>query len=89
MTKELVAALQSGGTPASFKKVLTNMDEKMTTLSAASDSKVAGAMKEVGVQAAEAAKAADPAEAADNPAFEKAGANLTAACKSAGVTVNF
>jgi hypothetical protein len=38
---------------------------------------------------AEAAEAADPAGAADNPAFQKAGAAITAACKPTGINVNF
>lgn len=91
MRKDFIAAMQSGGgpSPALLKKVLNQMNKKMTTLSAGSDSKVAGAMKKFGAQAAKSAKAADPATAASNSAFEKAGANLTAACKPTGVNVNF
>ncbi|WP_433344212.1 hypothetical protein [Micromonospora sp. CA-111912] len=91
MKAQLVAALQSGEpSPATFKKILTDLEGKMTTLaSTGGDSKVATALKQFGVEAAKAAAAADPANSADNPAFEKAGADITAACKAAGVSVNF
>jgi hypothetical protein len=91
MRNELIKVVQSGGepSPALFKKILTDMNETMTTLSAAGDGEVAEAMKAFGAQAAESAKAADPADAADNPTFEKAGAAVTAACKPTGINVNF
>ncbi|MGW1062821.1 hypothetical protein [Micromonospora rubida] len=91
MKAQFVAAMQSGDpSPAVFKKILTDLDEKLTTLAATgSDGKVATALKQFGVEASKAAAAADPADAADNPAFEKAGADITAACKAAGVSVNF
>lgn len=91
MKAQLVAALQSGEpSPAVFKKILTDLEGKMTTLaSSGGDSKVATALKRFGVEASKAAAEADPANAADNPAFEKAGADITAACKAAGVSVNF
>ncbi|NBE80219.1 hypothetical protein [Micromonospora rubida] len=91
MKAQFVAAMQSGDpSPAAFKKILTDLDEKLTTLaSTGGDSKVAAALKQFGVEASKAAAAADPADAADNPAFEKAGADITAACKAAGVNVNF
>ncbi|SIM66257.1 hypothetical protein [Micromonospora cremea] len=53
------------------------------------DSKVPAALREFGVLASKAAAEPDPAAAADNPAFEKAGADITAACKAVGVSVNF
>ncbi|MER7892933.1 hypothetical protein ABTX15_24235 [Micromonospora sp. NPDC094482] len=87
----LIAAMQSGEpSPADFKKILTEMSEQMATLaSAGGDSDVATAMSSFGAQASKAAAAADPVGAADNAAFEKAGADITAACKAAGVSVNF
>ncbi|WP_447140088.1 hypothetical protein [Micromonospora sp. LZ34] len=91
MKAALVAAMQAGDpSPAVFKQILTDLDQKMTSLvSAGHDSKVATAIKLFGAEASKAAAAADPATAADNPAFEKAGADITAACKTAGVNVNF
>ncbi|MEU8301480.1 hypothetical protein AB0C04_29855 [Micromonospora sp. NPDC048909] len=84
-------AMQSGEpSPADFKKILTEMGEQMATFaSAGGDSGVATAMSRFGAQASKAAAAADPVGAADNPAFEKAGADITAACRAAGVSVNF
>ncbi|RGC66478.1 hypothetical protein C5N14_24070 [Micromonospora sp. MW-13] len=92
MKAELVAALKSGNepSPAMFKKILTALDEKVTALaSTGGDSKVAIALRKFGAEAAKAASATNPADAADNPAFEKAGADITAACKAAGVSVTF
>lgn len=96
MKTAFVAAFQSAGTggvpaPAELKKILTDWDTKMTDLAAAGsqDSKVVAAIQKFGSEAAKAAKAADPATAADNPGFEKAGADITAACKAAGATVKF
>ena len=92
MKAELVTAMSSGEmpTPAVFQKILTGLEAKLTTLAAeGGDSELADALKRFGAEAAKAAKAADPATAADNPAFEKAGADITAACKPTGVNVNF
>jgi hypothetical protein len=92
MKDEFVAALQSGKepTPAALKKILTAFTDRMTAATAtASDSKVTAAVKQMGAEASKAAAAANPIEAADNPDFVKAGSDLTAACKAAGVTVNF
>ncbi len=92
MKAALVAALKAGKdpSPALFRKILTELTEKVTTVAATGvDGKVVTAMNQFGVEAAKAAAAADPAEAADNPAFEKAGKDLAAACKAAGVTVTF
>ncbi|GAA2216648.1 hypothetical protein ACFY2R_05495 [Micromonospora olivasterospora] len=91
MKTKLVAAVQAGkeSDPAMFKEILTGLEQKFTTaVSSGGDSKVATAMKQFATEAGKAASAADPATAADNPAFEKAGADLTAARKTAGVTVN-
>jgi hypothetical protein len=92
MKSSLVAAFQSGEepSPAVFKKILTDLDKEVTSLAeAGGDSKVTAALKKFGTEAAKAAKAADPASAADNSAFEKAGADITAACKASGINVNF
>ena len=92
MKSSLITALQSGEepSPAVFKKILTDLDKEVTSLAeAGGDSEVGAALQKLGSEAAKAAKASDPAEAADNPEFEKAGTEITAACKSAGVDVNF
>ncbi|MEU7590555.1 hypothetical protein AB0A95_30230 [Micromonospora sp. NPDC049230] len=75
-------------TAADFRKILTELGTKATALAAAGgDSKVATALKPFGAEAAKAAAAADPGSAADNPAFLKAGKDLSAACKAVGVSV--
>jgi hypothetical protein len=93
MKASLIESLKSGAepTPAVFKKILTEMNDELTSLAEAggSDSKVTAALKTFGAETAKAAKAADPAAAADNPAYEKAGADVTAACKPTGINVNF
>lgn len=92
MKAALVAAVQSGTepSPALFKKVLTELDEEVTSLAArAGDGPVATALKRFGAEAAKAAAADDPATAADTPAFAKAGTDLAAACRTAGVDINF
>jgi hypothetical protein len=92
MTDAFVAAMTNsagGPSPAVLKKILNEFAADMTAVaaSAGDSSKAAAASKQIGAAAAKAAAAADPAAAAANPAFEKAGANLTAACKAAGVNV--
>ncbi|MGK5445074.1 hypothetical protein ACSNN7_25050 [Micromonospora sp. URMC 105] len=92
MKAKLIAAVSSGQepSPAVFKEILTELDGKVTTLAAAGgDSKVATALKNFGMEASKAAASPDPAQAADNPALEKAGADITAACKASGVSVIF
>lgn len=87
----IAAAMQSAGepSPAVVKKILNGFAEEMTALAAAGgDSKAATASKRVGAEASKAAAAADPTEAADNAAFEKAGGQLAAACKAAGVDLD-
>ncbi|SCL41806.1 hypothetical protein GA0074692_6506 [Micromonospora pallida] len=76
--------------PAAFGKILTDLDQKMTALAASGgDGAVTAGLKQFAAESAKAAKAADPVAAADNPTFEKVGTDLTAACKAAGVDVNF
>ncbi|HEX5597255.1 MAG TPA: hypothetical protein VFX61_14750 [Micromonosporaceae bacterium] len=92
MKAELIAIMKSGKEPstADYKKILTDVVDKLNTLaSAGGDSKVATSIKQLHAEAAKVAAAADPEKAADNPAFEKAGADLTAACKAVGVNANF
>ncbi|MCZ7418254.1 MULTISPECIES: hypothetical protein [unclassified Micromonospora] len=93
MREDLIAAVSSGSepSPALFQKILSGLQNEMTRVAAtgATDSKVVAALEEFGAEAGDAANATDPATAADNPAFEKAGASLSKACKSAGVTVTF
>ncbi|MBQ1025482.1 hypothetical protein [Micromonospora sp. C95] len=93
MREDLVAAVSSGSepSPALFQKILSGLQNEMTRVAdtGASDSKVVAALEEFGAEAGKAANATDPATAADNPAFEKAGASLSKACKSAGVTATF
>jgi hypothetical protein len=93
MKGEFISALQADGgdiKPATYKKILIDMKDEMVALAAeGGDSKVATALKAFGAEAEKAASAADPGTAADNPAFEKAGKDITSACKAAGVTVNF
>jgi hypothetical protein len=92
MKDSFVAAIQAGEqpTPAVLKKILLDFSDTVTTAAAAAgDSKVAAAVKQMAAQASKAAAAPNPIEAADNPVFVKAGSDLTAACKAAGVSVNF
>ncbi|MEU7613351.1 hypothetical protein [Micromonospora sp. NPDC049204] len=91
MKAELLKIATAGEpTAADFKKILADLEKKTVALaSAGGDSKVAAALKSFGAEAGKAAAAADPESAADNGAFEKAGTELTAACKAAGANVNF
>ncbi|MET7879299.1 hypothetical protein [Micromonospora profundi] len=88
MKAELLKIVSAGEpSAADYKKILAGLEERVTTLATAGgDSKLATALKTFGAEAAKAAAAADPATAADNPAFEKAGKDITTACKAAGVT---
>ncbi|MEU4554558.1 hypothetical protein [Micromonospora violae] len=88
MKAELLKVATAGEPSAEdFKKILTEMEKRVTTAAATGDGKVATALRTFGAEAAKAAGAADPATAADNPAFEKAGKDITTACKAAGVNV--
>lgn len=55
----------------------------------AGDGKAATALKEFGAEAGKAGSAADPGTAADNPAMEKAGKDINAACRTAGAPTTF
>ncbi|MFI7574049.1 hypothetical protein [Micromonospora sp. NPDC049497] len=93
MKGALTAALRSGEapSPALFGKVLSGLEKNMTAAAATGNpaSPVTAALTAFSAEAGEAAKAADPATAAADPAFEKAGTTLSAACKKVGVTVTF
>ncbi len=93
MKEALVSALRSGAepSPALFEKTFTDLEKELTTVAAtgAGDSKVVAALGQFSAEAAKAAAAADPGAAADSPAFAKAGANLSAACKKVGVHATF
>ncbi|MFV2101359.1 hypothetical protein [Micromonospora sp. LOL_024] len=93
MRNALVEAVKAGDdpSPALFKEILGGLEEKLVTLAATGtgDSKVAAALGKFGTEAGRAAAAPDPATAADNPAFEKAGVDLSAACKTTGVDATF
>ncbi|WP_181562476.1 hypothetical protein [Micromonospora noduli] len=88
MRTEMVKVATTGdASAADFKKILTGLEQKVTTVASTGDGKLADALRTFAAEAAKAAAAADPATAADNPAFEKAGKDVNAACKAAGVSV--
>jgi hypothetical protein len=88
MRAELVKVATTGdGSPAEFRKVLTDLETEVTTVAATGDSKLTAALRTFAAEASKAAAAADPATAADNPAFEKVGKEISTICKAAGVSV--
>ncbi|MGW5560568.1 hypothetical protein ACWER9_25510 [Micromonospora sp. NPDC003944] len=88
MRAEMVKVATTGeASAADFKKILTGLEQKVTTVAATGDGKLVDALRAFGAEAAKAAAAADPATAADNPAFEKAGKDISTACKAQGVTM--
>ncbi|WP_203823458.1 hypothetical protein [Actinoplanes palleronii] len=93
MKKAIVTLMSANsGTiaPADAKAILADFNKQVTTaLGSVVTSKVAVSAKAVADEAAKAAAAADPITAAAEPGFEKAGTDFTAACKAAGVAVNF
>lgn len=88
MRQKLVETLGSGKEPepSFYGNLYTEMADRMKNTG---DGAVADAMNEFAAGLDKAAAAKDPGEAGDNPAVEKAGAKITAACKAAGVPVNF
>ncbi|MFE9190048.1 hypothetical protein ACFYL6_10595 [Micromonospora sp. NPDC007208] len=85
MKAELVKVAMTGqDSPADYQKILSDLDKKIVAVASTGDGKVATALRAFGAEAAKAAAAADPATAADNPAFEKAGKDISDACKAAG-----
>ncbi|MEU7973754.1 hypothetical protein AB0B48_17120 [Micromonospora sp. NPDC049089] len=88
MKAELVKVATTGeASAADYQKILNDLDKKIAVVASTGDGKVATALRAFGAEAAKAAAAADPATAADNPAFEKAGKDISAACKAAGFTL--
>jgi hypothetical protein len=90
MTKSIVKLVATGAdpAPADFAKILNEM-KTVLTATAQGDSKVATAMKELAAESAKAAALPDPAAATEEPAYQKANKEVTAACKAVGVKVNF
>ncbi|MET8357416.1 hypothetical protein [Micromonospora sp. NPDC005171] len=88
MRAEMVKVVTTGdASAADFKKILTGLEVKVTTVASTGDGKLAEALRTFGAEAAKAAAAADPATAADNPAFEKAGKDVSAVCKANGINI--
>ncbi|GAB2619686.1 hypothetical protein Aab01nite_33810 [Paractinoplanes abujensis] len=79
---------------AGYQKILVSLADQLTAAAGSSESEVGKAVKTFSTLATEAganaAKAgANPEAALAAPGFEKSGTDLTAACKAAGVTVNY
>jgi hypothetical protein len=91
MKTELLKAVKDDGTldVAQAKKTLTGLADQLNAAAVDNDGQVAAAMKDFAAQSAKAATAADPTTAVSGPAYEKAGSDLTAACKAVGVSVNY
>ncbi|MEV5208615.1 hypothetical protein AB0K35_14180 [Micromonospora sp. NPDC053740] len=88
MRTEMVKVATTGdASAADFKKILAGLEQKVTTVASTGDGKVADALRTFAAEAAKAAAAADPATAADNPVFEKAGKEISTACKTHGVSM--
>ncbi|WP_410818408.1 hypothetical protein [Micromonospora sp. 050-3] len=88
MRVELVKVATAGEpSAADYQKILSDLDKKVTAVAASGDGKLAAALRTFGAEAAKAAAAADPATAADNPVFEKAGKDISTACKAFGVNL--
>ncbi|MCG5451620.1 hypothetical protein [Micromonospora hortensis] len=88
MRTEMVKVATTGdASAADFKKILTGLEQKVTTVASTGEGKLADALRTFAAEAAKAAAAADPATAADNPAFEKVGKEISAACKANGVSM--
>ncbi|MEU1587852.1 hypothetical protein [Micromonospora sp. NPDC005710] len=88
MRAEMVKVVTTGdASAADFKKLLTGLEEKVTAVASTGDSKLAEALRTFSAEAAKAAAAPDPATAAENPAFEKAGKDISTACKAHGVSM--
>ncbi|MEE3918278.1 hypothetical protein V2I01_05445 [Micromonospora sp. BRA006-A] len=91
MRAKLMTAVQAGGDlTKQTGAILTELGDRVTRLArTAGDGKAATALKEFGAEAGEAGSAADPGTAADNPAMEKAGKDINAACQTAGAPTTF
>ncbi|MFI5933908.1 hypothetical protein [Actinoplanes sp. NPDC051494] len=81
---------KTGPTPAALAAILTKLEDQVAVEAfSAGDSAVAVAARELGSEAAKAAKDPSPAAAIGTGGFEKAETTLTGACKAVGVTVYF
>ncbi|WFE94116.1 hypothetical protein [Micromonospora sp. WMMD987] len=88
---DVVKAATSGGDPnPALKKAYTEMATGLAKATAGSPaSEVVTALAAVGVAAGRVATAPDMDAAADRPEFQKTSAMANAACKKAGVDINF
>ncbi|BCJ61014.1 hypothetical protein C1I93_03715 [Micromonospora endophytica] len=85
MKQSILSAVQAGKEP-SAKEILSEMESSLGAVTAnAGDSEVAAALKKFQAENAKAAAASDPEAAGEAPAYEKAAADATAACKKVGV----
>jgi hypothetical protein len=97
MKAELISAMQKTQGEldgAGYQKILVGLATQLTTAAGSSETEVGTAVKTFAAKATEAGDnaakaAASPESALDSPGFEKSGTDLTAACKAAGVTVNY
>lgn len=92
MTADLVEVMKAsqGEMPtAEMKKILAGLGDDLTKVAGSSDSEVGAAIKDFAAKSTEAAAAADPVTATDNEGYEQSGKDINAACKTAGVKVNF
>ncbi|WP_430782872.1 hypothetical protein [Actinoplanes sp. G11-F43] len=92
LKKAMLTLMQNGAEdlpPSDMKLLLTDFAKSLNEAAGSSDSKAGAAVKLIATQSTEAAAAADPSKALDEDAATKAGKDLNAACKAAGVTTNF
>ncbi|MEV6346236.1 hypothetical protein [Actinoplanes sp. NPDC051851] len=97
MKNDLLAAMKDAAAKGESEPSVEDAKELLATFEAtvaplvasAGDSAVGAALTALATETGKAAAAADPFTAAQDPAFEQAGTDFTAACKAAGVTVNF
>ncbi|MER7167473.1 hypothetical protein ABT336_15565 [Micromonospora sp. NPDC000207] len=93
MTQAILKAAATEGEASTnaTKALLTQMTKDLaeTAASGSPDSEAVTALTAVNAEIVKASTAADPLTAMDNPASEKAGKDFNAACKKAGVEVNF
>ncbi|GAA2623727.1 hypothetical protein [Paractinoplanes durhamensis] len=91
LKKAVLVLAQSGNeiAPADAKALLTDFANNLTKAGEGADGKVATAIKANADAARKAAAAKDPLTAADTAESAKAGKDLNAACKAAGVKTTF
>lgn len=75
--------------PADQQTILADMAKQLDKAVGTSETEVGKAVKLIATQATEAAAAKDPTAALDTPESTKAGKDLNAACKKAGVTTQY